>query len=154
MSVSLSAGLPLCFPIKSICLSFQWSDRLPITQATGSLSSQPSVSLSVYPVIAQAGRLSGFQCVHVFSSVSPAFLSVCLSIRHVISTPISLHMWSWTHSSLKTTSPATTRLVPQREQSRQPSPPAPVSTPQPPRYSLSLPPTALPPHLLSPALES
>lgn len=79
MSVSLSAGLPLCFPIKSI-----W---LPITQATGSLSLQPSVNLPVYPVIAQAGRLSGFQCVRVFSSVSPAFLSVRLSIHHVIPHP-------------------------------------------------------------------
>lgn len=49
----LSVGLPLCFPMKSICLCFQWSCRLPIPQATCSLSSQP-LSVSLFILIAQA----------------------------------------------------------------------------------------------------
>lgn len=112
MSVSLSAGLPLCFPIKSICLSFQWSDWLPITQATGSLSLQPSVSLSVCPVIAQAGRLFSV-CPGVF--LSQSCLPVCLPVHppcHSPPPPFLSTTTSWAHSSPKTASPAATKPVP------------------------------------------
>lgn len=90
LAVSLSAGLPLCFPMKSICLSFRWSDWLPITQATCSLSSQP-LSVSVYPDC--SGWLpmccSVCPCVFLWQLVSPAFLFVCLSIHPVIPHPHS-----------------------------------------------------------------
>lgn len=148
MSVSLSAGL-LVFLCVSLCVcpSNGQTDCLAPRPLVVCLYNMLSVCLSIPPLLRLAAC---FQRVDVFSSVSPAFLSVCLSIHHVIPHPPFSPRWSWAHASPKITSPTTTGPVPRMEQSRQaspgaPSPPAPVSPPEPPCYSLSLPPSAAPP---------
>lgn len=87
LSVSLSIGLALCFAIRSLCPSSQWSDGLP------SLSSTywSVCSLTVF-LVRPAAHLSFSACAFPLSTcqgVTLAFLSVCPSVNLVLPTPHS-----------------------------------------------------------------
>lgn len=85
LSVCLSIGLPLCFPIKSVCPSNGQTSLPSLKSPAVCLHDLLSVSLSVYPLISQAGCPSAFQFLFVFSSVylsvGQSYLPICLPVH-------------------------------------------------------------------------